>query len=955
MKLNSRAVKYILLCAALSGSATTILAVPGEEAKIVKEDTVKVLINDKFNNDNHGWKITSPGWKVANGEFVKMGNEQTSAAFKGEKYWRDCIIEFDMTCMDFGGGGVSCLFRASDSQNGYLLYMTANGLTVQAKNYAMQGGGQKDIAHYSKKLDVNKKYHIKIRLVGNQIAVYFENMQEPVIIIEDKLCNKGKIGFEAWKSKAKIDNVYVTWNPDDKPLQNNTTTPKPDINTVEGKLEVIKAKYNELGLMLEKYNNQEMKPREIIATHETAEIFMEIMQKDYKKGYEALAKREGDQTIEILDNAINRMKKGDFYLSKQPSVRGVKQKDGYFANGQGEPLFLRNINFFEGNMADINEKDGINRLHNIGFNLLGGYFTHMGSVIDQDGNPRNYNDQVSKKLNIAYENNLLVDSLWMCHIMPSWMKEKHPEFILEGARHNINYDVDNPELRKYHEAYIKTTMDNIFKNVDKDIVADTLFMMDMSNEPRLECMSVLNFKDFRSQLKKTYPNIQALNNAWETKKILNKEYSSFEDIKNYNEIKTLTNKSARALLDYREYNGERQAGYFEWFTDTVNKYSRGVHFNQYAKFDYTVDVLKQGDYARRSRIDPETINRGLNTFGADMYIKDMPSSKYNLEWIKHNFALDYMKSLDKNKAYVNTEWHSADSGALNEEAIRKGYMTEALRIATYHGMSTSVMWAHIEPEHESWGKNGAVISAQPRAFDEYVRESISVENEMDRVVKFPAVDRKIYVLYSMNSITNQGQEYFDMVSNAYEGMYFNDLNVGIITEDMLLKNNIGDMKLLVIPGADYVSDEAFNKIQQLAQNNISTVIYGDALNHDQYGNKRNESEITKKVWYREKSSAEQIAKDMVWLMKWSGAKKQYSLVDESGKEHPDYIEARFAKQGNTDIGYAINYGNKPQTFTIQNVAKGSNNSFRILKNNKLGDSVTKVTLQPREHITFNMD
>ncbi len=649
------------------------------------------------------------------------------------------------------------------------------------------------------------------------------------------------------------------------------------------------------------------------------------------------------------------MKKGDFYVSKGISVKGAKEKNGYFINSNGQYIFPRNINFFEGELANYKTEDGIERLNNIGFNMLGGYFCHMNSVIDEEYNIKKYNDELIQKLKIADKEGFLVDSLWMTHIMPDWMKKNYPEFILPGAKRNINYDVNNPEFKKYHELYIKGVMDRLFEEVGKETLGNTLLMMDMSNEPRLEYMSALNFKEFQNQLKRTYAeDIVKLNKIWKTRDILNKEYKNFDEINNYDDIKLLTSKNSRVLLDYRQYNSQRQSGYFEWFSDTVDKYSRGIDFNHYAKFDYGCDVLTQSNYVMRSRVDPETINRGLNTFSADMHISDSVGDKYNVDWRDQSFALDYMKSLDKEKVYVNTEWHSADCGAIDEEPMSKGYMTEALRIATYHGMATSVMWGYIEPGHEEWGRNGALITAQPRAFDEYVRESITIENEMDRVVEFPLVDRKIYILYSMNSITNQGQEYLDMVGNAYESMYFQDLNVGIVTEDMLLNNNIGDMELLVVPGAEYISDAAFNKIQQLADKKMPIVFYGDSLNYNVYGAKRTEPKIKGKVQYLKESSVEQMTKDMKWIMKWAEVDRQFNLIDDKGN-HPAYVEARFAKHGDTNIGYAINYVNTEQTFTIRDINDDKDSLIRILRNNKLDDSIIKVTLKPREHVTFNIE
>ena len=946
MKLGKRAVKYLIVSMALTGGASTCLAAQGQESVLLSES--------RFDKDNKGWDIVNGEWKVQNGELIKDGEEVVATTFIGKEGWRDYTTEFDMTPLDFGQGGISFWFRAKDTKNSYLLYITPSAIKLQSKNYNAQDGGARDIVTYPVKTNINQKYHFKVRLAQDQIAVYMDDMNKPIIIANASTNGTGKLGFQTWKSKAKFDNVVVNWVKGIEPLDLEASMEKPQEGSLEAKLMIIQNKYKELGAMLQKYNNKEMKPREIIATHETAQIFTEIIKKDNGMGYPNLAIREADQAIEILDDAINKMKKGDFYLSKELSVKGAKEKDGFFVNNKGEYIFPRTMNFFEGNLADLDTKEGIDRLHNIGFNMIGGVFCQMGNVIDQNYNAKPYKDRLMKNIVIANENNLLVNALWMCDIMPDWLKKKHPEFVLPGANRTINFDVNNPELRKCQDAYVKAVMDGIFNEVGKDVVDDTFLMMNMANEPRLQHMSVNNFKEFQEILKKSYGNIGKLNKAWNTKTIMKKEYRDFAQITDYNELKLLTSNNSRALLDYNRYNNERQSDYYSWFCDTVSKHSRGVYFNQYVKFDYSRDVLNQNEHIIRSRIELDGINEGVNTFGPDMSMTDRVNEKYNVEWIKQNFALDYMRSIDKNKVSTNPEWHSANTGAITESPMAKGYMSQAVRMATYHGMAASIMWAYIEPDDEYCANSGGVISTQPRAFDEYVRESISVENELDRVSKFPTVDRKIYVLYSEDSIINEGQKYLDMVANAYEGMYFNDLSVGIINEKMLLDNNIGDMELLIIPGGEHISNSAFNKIQQLASKQTPIAVYGQALNYDEYGNKRNSAKLTGKVKYMHKGTAKSIDKDMKELMKWAGVNIDFKLINQGGN-HPDYIEARFAKQGNTDIGYAINYGNKPQTFTIQNVAKGSNNSFRILENNKLGNSVTKVTLQPREHITFNMD
>ena len=131
----------------------------------------------------------------------------------------------------------------------------------------------------------------------------------------------------------------------------------------------------------------------------------------------------------------------------------------------------------------------------------------------------------------------------------------------------------------------------------------------------------------------------------------------------------------------------------------------------------------------------------------------------------------------------------------------------------------------------------ASISTQPVVAAEYFHTMLHLNmfaDEITALAKTPA--RPIGLFVSKPSYI-QNQKHIGALHRAYEAACFHDLPIGFVTEDILTKSGIpGDMKLLIIPDAQYVSAEALAALRQAKNEGVQLLRFGrNSITHDEYG------------------------------------------------------------------------------------------------------------------------
>jgi len=91
----------------------------------------------------------------------------------------------------------------------------------------------------------------------------------------------------------------------------------------------------------------------------------------------------------------------------------------------------------------------------------------------------------------------------------------------------------------------------------------------------------------------------------------------------------------------------------------------------------------------------------------------------------------------------------------------------------------------------------------------------------------------------------QDQRHIAALHRAYEAVCFHDLPVGFVTENTLMNSGItDDIKMIVIPDAQYVSSQALAVLRRAKQTGVQLVRLGrQSITHDEYGFKHTDESV----------------------------------------------------------------------------------------------------------------
>lgn len=165
------------------------------------------LINEDFSNDRN-WTPNSGTWKAINGEYKLSNSAYPSLSFAGDNNWDDYTSEAKVKFNSMGGIGL--VFRANNEKEYYVAYLYLARGKESISLYKHAGPGITDrtiIVLYNTPLVLNKWYTLKVRVKGDSIKIYLDNILK--IEQEDATYTDGKIGLYSWGTDASFDDVKV--------------------------------------------------------------------------------------------------------------------------------------------------------------------------------------------------------------------------------------------------------------------------------------------------------------------------------------------------------------------------------------------------------------------------------------------------------------------------------------------------------------------------------------------------------------------------------------------------------------------------------------------------------------------------------------------------------------------------------------------------------------------------
>ena len=713
----------------------------------------------------------------------------------------------------------------------------------------------------------------------------------------------------------------------------------PEIKMEKASLSMLKEKMKsvEENLLNLKEKVKEAKAKGVDTSYQDlaivlSEDFLSYANDDIKAGFFRFA----DYILEYLLGSLKRGETELIQALKDPSMRkdvpnlkmtsdNMRVYNGAFYSGN-QPVFLfgpcAGISAFK-NMAKL-PRYGLNS-----FQLVRLYIE--GEPVNAPEIPGFFKDSEQVDTQIVRDslcwmdrceqNNLAGVVLNGLEYLPRWVLEKYPE--VKCGKGWPSYIIDHPEIEKLHQLFWHVFAQTYSgrPGLHSYILAnEPLFMVSADNPFAL--------KKFQSYLKEKYKTIQNLNARW------NKEYKDFDEVK------------FSDCFGPQYSKGQNSASWYDW---VVFNWSRGTELFSSAK-----KIIRE--YDKKSPIHikiqnvptifyAQTINfGGLNrediaeqgedkVVGCDGRFWYLPKGDYatvkregpwEMGFWDQVICYEFLKSIAPDCPIFDSEWHFnlGITGEVPPDKYSPEYIRTAIWESCIHGVGGIHFWLWDRTRaikgHEHLGDGGILVD--PAVTETIGRTCLDLRRLAKFVVEFPRQKSEVRILYSYPSIIHQGDEYLIQIKDAFKASFFHNVPVRFITEKQIISKKWDGCKLLIVPGAEYVTEECFEGVRQFVKNGGTVVLIGEPFKFNEYGDRREKSLGNLSGILRiEKVPSSPIEYSGLvdeWLTA-AGIRCPFKITEAQTGKNVFGIEARIAEIDKEPILYVSNWNSKPTNVLIE--------------------------------------
>ena len=175
-------------------------------------------VNNFDSGLDSNWKYTDGEWLLSDNALMSGG---TGKRIMGDYEWCDYSVEVDIKYINGSDAGV--IFRSKNPSMGNSGNSPQAGIDFFQGYYVNINNTQVNLSkhNYNKTLLASSSestfkpgvwYHLKIKVIGNKISVFVDNMDNPILEYEDKFpFMGGGVGLRTSETKALFDNLKVKY------------------------------------------------------------------------------------------------------------------------------------------------------------------------------------------------------------------------------------------------------------------------------------------------------------------------------------------------------------------------------------------------------------------------------------------------------------------------------------------------------------------------------------------------------------------------------------------------------------------------------------------------------------------------------------------------------------------------------------------------------------------------
>jgi hypothetical protein len=340
-----------------------------------------------------------------------------------------------------------------------------------------------------------------------------------------------------------------------------------------------------------------------------------------------------------------------------------------------------------------------------------------------------------------------------------------------------------------------------------------------------------HLSEYRAWLAGAYQSIEQYNQICGTK------FKSFDEVSFPDAGETNPGRK----YDRTAFMQQLVASLLKWSGDEIKKRDPKSFLFGYASYLMMDD---ESDFFHTWYYDPELDFEAYDIADADT-AGNFSSKKYLMDTI-HWLAMyrDLVGGLAPGKPQFDCEFHLA-----NERRPYPKNWTAAIHFQAYiHGLSGSYAWC--------WLRNDRVDSAillESEVCMDLSRTALDLRRLAGPIDAFHKQKPQVAILYSQASSPYSStptqkahpghfgpvvSSHLKQMQTAYEGMFFEGIKLGFVSERKIQAGVLDDYKLLIVPAASHVTDEVVEKVQQFAARGGTVVLVGECFTFDHRCQKR---------------------------------------------------------------------------------------------------------------------
>ncbi len=661
-----------------------------------------------------------------------------------------------------------------------------------------------------------------------------------------------------------------------KPLLAGITIERIETERTKTLQETIKNQMTGLKSTITQAKEKNIETTYALAALTAAEMYQSFIEEDSKKNRHALALRNAQTISARLEeekiSLLRQMQNGpdEFLRVPRPDMSKLVIKDGEFYVGN-DPVILVGMASWMWQVRDDRDRFAALGYNTIRPNLEPVAFFNAKGEIPADFGWWGITDSIKA----ARSGNMSIGTL--AHASQVWSvlgRKKSP--------------VSTETFKQGYIDYINALVSHYGKG--------TFFYYTIATEGQRPRPPVAKHMDsYHAWLKDEYGSIRTYN------QVCGKKFKDFSEV----DFPASEEKSPPRQFDRAAFTATLNADVLKWSADQIRKIDPTAAVGGYITW---LELDDESDFFA-SGLDPELDLQAYDICDADT-AGNFAGRKFAMDtsiWLA--MYRDLMGSLAPGKPQFDGEFHF-----VNERRSYPDDWTRAIYFQAYlHGISGTYAWI--------WVRNDSVDSAV--LLDAQVTLDLSqTALDLRRLAKPLAVFHKeppkAVILYSQPSTP---YHHLNQMKTIYEGLFFEGIKLGFISERQIEKGNLNRHKLLIVPAASHVSGKVVDEVNRFAQNGGQVLLAGKCFTHDHRGQPRIPSEGTKNI--QRFSAFENTAQSRAALAPILAKLDLLPPVQvkTSGSTLP-VVEWRYAKSpAGDEFLFLLNTGHTPVTVSLSKSGK----------------------------------